>query len=352
MAHGAGAGAPHRRRCRLASGAGPPRQSAEAVRSDDGSPRPLAWLTRVGTPADRIRALRRLWWRAHGDDALARQIYSCLAYHKRGTVICGNNLALPVDRVDDAVLSAIGDDVLRPAVVQAVIDGVLDAFAPAAVSEQLEELRTEAAALDRELARLTDAIARGGNLDTLLAALQTRQARRGELATMMAVGEAVDVERFDRKAIEARVRDRVKGWRELLTKRVEDGRRLLREALASPLRFTPEGRSYRFEGEASFGAILGGIAPCTTFDSWPSTEWGEAAVAGFGTASDARIASLRFPKTVGEPTPVQTGLRPEMRPRTRLRLLRSARFPAELHGPLSWRCSVQRQSQREVASVR
>ena len=89
---------------------------------------------------------------------------------------------------------------------------------------------------------------RGGNLDTLLAALQTRQARRGELATMMAVGEAVDVERFDRKAIEARVRDRVKGWRELLTKRVEDGRRLLREALASPLRFTPEGRFVPIRG--------------------------------------------------------------------------------------------------------
>src|SRR6266508_4965257 len=186
--------------------------------------------------------------RSHGKNTERMRCYSCLAYHKRGTVICGNNLALPVDRVDDAVLSAIGDDVLRPAVVQAVIDGVLDAFAPAAVSEQLEELRTEAAALDRELARLTDAIARGGNLDTLLAALQTRQARRGELATMMAVGEAVDVERFDRKAIEARVRDRVKGWRELLTKRVEDGRRLLREALASPLRFTPEGRFVPIRG--------------------------------------------------------------------------------------------------------
>jgi len=55
--------------------------------------------------------------------------------------------------------------------------------------------------------------------------------------------------RFDRKAIEAKVHAYVKDWRALLTKRVEDGRQLLREVLSGPLRFTPDGRTYRFEGE-------------------------------------------------------------------------------------------------------
>ena len=87
----------------------------------------------------------------------------------------------------------------------------------------------------------------------LLAAVQTRQHRRDELTALIATSERFDVRRFDRNTIEPRVREYVSRWRALLTKRVEDGRRLLREVLAGPLRFTPEGRSYRFEGEVSFG---------------------------------------------------------------------------------------------------
>jgi hypothetical protein len=45
--------------------------------------------------------------------------------------------------------------------------------------------------------------------------------------------------RYDRKAIERRVREHIEGWRTLLTKQVQDGRQLLREVLADPLRFTP-----------------------------------------------------------------------------------------------------------------
>ncbi len=37
------------------------------------------------------------------------------------------------------------------------------------------------------------------------------------------------------------------------------GRQLLREVLAGPLRFTPDARTYRFEGEAAMGRVLAGI---------------------------------------------------------------------------------------------
>ena len=56
--------------------------------------------------------------------------------------------------------------------------------------------------------------------------------------------ESFDVLRFDRKPIQAKVEEHVNGWRALLTKHVEDERRLLREVLAGPLRFTPETRTY------------------------------------------------------------------------------------------------------------
>jgi hypothetical protein len=42
-------------------------------------------------------------------------------------------------------------------------------------------------------------------------------------------------------------------------------RQLLREVLAGPLRFTPEGRTYRFEGEAAIGRLPAGVAGVATF---------------------------------------------------------------------------------------
>ena len=60
------------------------------------------------------------------------------------------------------------------------------------------------------------------------------------------------------------LREYVSGWRALLTKRVEDGRQLLREVLAGPLRFTPEGKTYRFEGEAAIGRLVAGIVGLPT----------------------------------------------------------------------------------------
>jgi hypothetical protein len=116
------------------------------------------------------------------------------------------------------------------------------------VAERLKQLRAELAAVERELVRLSNAIAAGGQLGSLLDALKARERRRDELRASLALQESLEVRRFDRGVIEAGVHEHVSRWRALLTKRVEDGRQLLREVLAGPLRFTPAGRAYRFEG--------------------------------------------------------------------------------------------------------
>ena len=51
------------------------------------------------------------------------------AYLKRGTSVCGNGLRLPRDRIDNAVLKTLAGDVVRPAVVMAIVDGMLEAVA-------------------------------------------------------------------------------------------------------------------------------------------------------------------------------------------------------------------------------
>jgi site-specific DNA recombinase len=192
-------------------------------------------------------------------------VYGCLAYHKRGTAVCGNGLRLPLERIDTAVLGTLAGDVLRPAVIHAVIAGVLDALEPKAVGRDVERSRAELARVERELERLTDAIAAGGDLASLVTALQGRQARQHALTATIAAGEASAHVRLDRRTVEARVREKLSAWRALLTKHVQDGRQLLREVLAGPLRFTPEGRTYRFEGDASIGRLLVGVAGLPTY---------------------------------------------------------------------------------------
>jgi hypothetical protein len=104
----------------------------------------------------------------------------------------------------------------------------------------------------------------------LLAALTARQIRRDELAAVLALRESAGRRSFDRNAIEGEVRRYVDTWRGLLTKHVSDGRQLLREALAGPLRFTPVERTYRFDGEVSIGHLLAGVVGLPTVGSSPT----------------------------------------------------------------------------------
>ena len=206
--------------------------------------------------------------RSHGQERAF--FYGCSAYHKRGTSVCGNGLVKRIEHIDEAVLGTLGGEVLRPAVVMAILDGVFEAMSPMTRADDVEVLRAELSGIDREIARLTNGIAEGGALTPLLEALKGRQRRRDELVTAIAARESFDVQRFDRKAIEAKVSQYVKGWRALLTSRVEDGRQLLREVLAGPLRFTPERKTYRFEGEAALGRLIAGMVGVAPFVASPT----------------------------------------------------------------------------------
>ena len=148
---------------------------------------------------------------------------------------------------------------------------------------------TEKLAIEREVAHLTNAIAAGGDLVPPQDALKTRQVPVTSSPPRSWRGSSFDVQGFDRKAIQAKVEEHVNGWRALLTKHVEDGRRLLREVLAGPLRFTPETRTYHFEGLRSGGCSLAwpllqiwwrpqrDSNPCFGLEratSWASGRWG------------------------------------------------------------------------------
>lgn len=90
----------------------------------------------------------------------------------------------------NSVLKALGGDVLRPPVVRAIVDDVLEAMGAWPGGTELQDIT-------RELERLTEAIAAGERLTPLLEALKARQARRDELVGALAAREGLTIHRFD-----------------------------------------------------------------------------------------------------------------------------------------------------------
>lgn len=198
--------------------------------------------------------------------------YGCSANHKRGHAVCGNGFVMRKERIDDAVLKGLAGDTLRPAVVSAVLDGVLDALQPKVQRTNADRYRAELATVERETGRLTEAIAAGGQLDALLVALKARQGRQGELRRAILAAEQAQVPRFNRRTVEAQVREHLNRWRALLTGNVGDGRELLRQVLEGPIQFTPDPdeRQYHFKGDVELGRLFSGIAGLAPFFGVPN----------------------------------------------------------------------------------
>jgi hypothetical protein len=52
---------------------------------------------------------------SHDQRPKRRFFYACMVYHLRGRAVCKNNLEVPMDSTDHAVLQAVERDVLRVA---------------------------------------------------------------------------------------------------------------------------------------------------------------------------------------------------------------------------------------------
>lgn len=197
--------------------------------------------------------------------------YGCAAHHTRGAAVCANGLVMRKERIDEAVLQALGGEVLRPAVIDAVLKGVYKALRPDVQAVAAEKVRAELVKVEREMTRLAEAIAAGGELTPLMAALTVRQRKQTDLqhALQMADRERTIV---NRTAIEREVRERLARWRALLTGHVEDGRELLRQVLNGPIRFTPDrdAKIYRFAGEIGLDRLFAGMAGLAPLLASPS----------------------------------------------------------------------------------
>ena len=193
--------------------------------------------------------------------------YGCSSYHLRGRTVCTNNINLPKEAADQAVLSVLDADLLRPEVVEGAIRRASELWAArgGVLEAQRVALRADLLRVETEIAHLTAAIANGGQLTSLLAGLTEREARRAQLqeqlATLEAAGQGVPIKLGE---VEGKLRGYLADWRGLLTKHVAQARQILRKLVEGRLVFTPKedatGQYYEFRGQGNLGRLLEGAA--------------------------------------------------------------------------------------------
>jgi DNA invertase Pin-like site-specific DNA recombinase len=107
--------------------------------------------------------------------------YVCTANYHGLAEKCPNARNWPMDDLDALVLEALGDQVLSEDAARIIVQRVVEGYKRLKPREDGPRVEAEIAALDGELARLTNAPAGGGALASELAGMKDRETRRDAL---------------------------------------------------------------------------------------------------------------------------------------------------------------------------
>jgi site-specific DNA recombinase len=222
----------------------------------------LSGLLRCGTCGASMEARTR----SHGRRRVP--FYGCSAHFRKGSSVCSNNVEIPMADAEDAILSTIESYMLDPGIVQEIVETAVATLRAdtAARSQRVEPLDRALAEVDGQLARLTDALAAGGDMTSVLTAIRVREMRRDELRRALASASHAGVGQLpDLRAARAELEQRLGEWRTLLRQHVEQAQQLLRRLIDGRLTMTPgedqDGRYYRFTGAGSWWRLLAGLGP-------------------------------------------------------------------------------------------
>ena len=157
----------------------------------------------------------------------------------------------------------------------------LEQLGPAVEHAEARRTRLDASLCDveREIERLSDAIASGGDLAGLLVALKAGEDRRETLrAELRSTQGMVERGHVDRSLLAVQIRQRVEEWRGLLTRQTSHARQLLRRLVDGPMVFTPrigEPKLWEFRATARLDRLLAWIVDATSVASLSVPSWNQ-----------------------------------------------------------------------------
>jgi hypothetical protein len=196
--------------------------------------------------------------RSHGRKRMF--FYACTSHYNRGPEVCAHVEQWPMAALDREVLAAIAGDVLRPSVVDEVVAAARQMHEASSRPDDRDRARRELQTVDREQARLTDAIAAGADVPAIVDRLRTTESRRRELVARLEALQTRTAPAWSE--IERRLRQSLTDWRSLLEGDVGKVRTAFRQLLTTPIMVTPfvrgKRRGVRFEGRIGLLGVLGG----------------------------------------------------------------------------------------------
>jgi site-specific DNA recombinase len=242
-----------------------PRPGQSAARLDLTSPYLLSGLGRCAFCGGSVIAMSRHHGRRRGF------FYGCAYNSKRGPTICRNNVHMPQQVLEEAVIDSIAAS-FDEAEVAAAIDRALELLEERrAASREGRSSHEEALRIVRaEESRLIDAVKQGQELNALIAALDNAQERRRTLEAEIAAFSSAAIDRLpDPERLRDALTKRAADIRRVLTRREPAVRRVLQSVIAERLEFAPfndgEVRGYQFTGTGSYAEeLLGDTCPTSS----------------------------------------------------------------------------------------
>jgi site-specific DNA recombinase len=189
--------------------------------------------------------------------------YVCTMERTRG-IPCPGDLRVRMEKVNGGVLDWVGERLLSPERVSAVVKAAAARLTAAVPDRHPREaaLRRELRQVERELARYAEAIARGANFPAVLEAMSARERRRAALEDELAEGAALEhtAAVVDDVALTPELRARCAEWRALLAENPAQAQPILRRLVPERLTLERTPSGIWLTGMATFGPLLARIA--------------------------------------------------------------------------------------------
>jgi site-specific DNA recombinase len=193
--------------------------------------------------------------------------YVCRTHRVRGDLLCANAMSAPMGPLDGDVLATFERDVLTADVIDAVVRRAVEVERthPDDAAAQREALRGRLRQLDGEHGRFMEAVRQWGPMGSLAAELRALELRRAEILAQLEHLDGMEktAGAWDAHAVAGEFHTMLDEWQTLLRGEPVQARQILRKLITGRLRMVPEirpdGRFYRWTGQASYGRLLAGL---------------------------------------------------------------------------------------------
>ena len=155
--------------------------------------------------------------------------YACGAAWHRGS--CANDLEIPMEMADAAVLETIEQELLTPPVIEAAITRLVEREPGEDDEARRSRIQLAIRRVDVDLERLTTAITEGGPSRTLTAAIRVREEQREQLHAEVLALDAASRCPQTAESLNTEALRHLDEWRGLLGKNTSLARQLLRKVL-------------------------------------------------------------------------------------------------------------------------